>query len=40
VKARPGGPECITKIILPEEPEKEEHRKKIPRGVFSLLTFF
>jgi len=40
VKVRLGGPECITEIILPDVPQKEDHRKKIPRGVFSLLTFF
>ncbi|MDD5745760.1 MAG: hypothetical protein PHO30_00705 [Candidatus Omnitrophica bacterium] len=34
VKARLGGPEFITEIILPGAPQKEEHRKKILRGRF------
>jgi len=40
VKPRSFGAKFITEIILPEEPGKEDHRKKIPWGVFSLLTFF
>jgi len=28
------GSECITAIILPVTPQKEDHRKKIPWGDF------
>jgi hypothetical protein len=32
VKPRNFGAECITSIILPDKPDKEEHRKKNSTG--------